>query len=278
MKSTNSRLFPNSRCVFIATIGLGWPSVLFAEKDRLPVAAGKSGDQLIAELLSRPAYNPLPGQIPLGVEDVSQVSAALATIVNTVQPCSQEQGSPWFAKLQFLSSKLSQLGASKLQTDLFALISETGEVFAADGNAPEFVNQAAASLHALDVVMIHAVKQHITEQNAAISPSNITLFIKVFSDKGFVNEPDWEEQPIPIDSAGIMILDAAAVVTQLKTRPWQEADQFLGNRTAAEAFARYAVSGDGMAILRTKYAADQATITAKWNELADWVVTQRPPN
>lgn len=250
-----------------------------AEKDRPAGSADEqSGNQVIAELLSRPAYNPLPRQIPFGAEDISQVSAALATIVNTVQSGSQEQASPWFAKLQSLRTKLSQLGTSKLQTDLFALISETGEFLAADGNAPEFVNQAAASLHALDVVMIHAVKQHITEQNAAISSSNITIFIKVFSNKGFVNEPDWEEQPIPVDSAGVMILDAAVVVTQLKTRPWQEAAQFLGNNTATEAFARYAVSGSGMAILKTKYAADQATITAKWNELAAWVGTQRPPN
>jgi hypothetical protein len=250
-----------------------------AEKDRPAGNADEqSGDQVINELLSRPVYNPLPGQIPRGVEDISHVSAAFATIVNTLQPGSQGQASPWFAKLQSLETKLTQLGASRLQTDVFALVSEIGEFFAADGNAPEFVNQAAASLHALDVVMIDAVKQHIIEQNAAISASNMQIFIKIFSNNGFVNEPDWEEQPIPVDSAGIMILDAAAVVTQLKTRPWQEAGQFLGNNTATEAFGRYAVSGNGIAILKTKYAADQATITAKWNELAAWVVTQRPPN
>ncbi len=255
------------------------PNRASAEKDRPAGSADEqSGDQVIAELLSRPVYNPLPGQIPLGVEDVSRVSAALATIANTVQPGSQGQASPWFTKLQSLKTELSQLGTSKLQSDLFALISETGEFFAADGNAPEFVNQAAASLHTLDVVMIQTVKQHITEQNAAISPSNITIFIKVFSNKGFVNEPDWEEQPIPVDSAGIMILDAAAVVTHLKTRPWQEADHFLGNNTAAEAFVRYKASSDGMEILKTKYAANEPTIIAKWNELAAWVAEQRPQN
>jgi hypothetical protein len=75
-----------------------------------------------------------------------------------------------------------------------------------------------------------------------------------------------------------MILDAPAVVTQLKTRPWQEADHFLGNNTAAEAFIRYKDSSDGMGIHKTKYAANEATIIAKWNELAAWVVEQRPPN
>ena len=250
-----------------------------AEKDRPAGSAGEqSGDQLIAELLSRSVHNPNPGQIPLGVEDVSQVSVALETIANTVQPGAQGQASLWFAKLQSVRTKLTQLGISKLQTDLFAQIAETAEFFAADGSAPEFVNQAAASLHTLDLVVIHAVKQHIAEQNATISPSNLAIFIKVFSNMGFVNEPDWEEQPIPVDSAGILILDAAAVVTQLKTRPWQEADQFLGNATTAQAFARYSAAGDGMAILKTKYLANQATVTAKWNELVAWVVTQRPPN
>jgi hypothetical protein len=247
-----------------------------AEKDRPAGSADEqSGDHVIAELLSRPAYNPLPGQIPLGVEDVLRVSDSLATIVNTVQPGSQEHASPWFAKLQDLRAKLAQLGTTKLQTDLFALISETGEFIAADGSAPEFVNKTAAALHTLDTVIVHSVKQYVIEQNAVISPIDIVIFIKVFSNNGFVNEPDWEDQSIPIDSAGIMILDAVVTVTRLKNRPWQEADRFLGNMTAAEAFARYAASGDGMAILRAKYGANQATISAKWNELTAWVAQQK---
>jgi len=247
-----------------------------AEKDRPAGSADEqSGDHVIAELLSRPAYNPLPGHIPLGVEDVLRVSDSLATIVNTVQPGSQEHASPWFAKLQDLRAKLAQLGTTKLQTDLFALISETGEFIAADGSAPEFVNKTAAALHTLDTVIVHSVKQYVIEQNAVISPIDIVIFIKVFSNNGFVNEPDWEDQSIPIDSAGIMILDAVVTVTRLKNRPWQEADRFLGNMTAAEAFARYAASGDGMAILRAKYGANQATISAKWNELTAWVAQQK---
>lgn len=189
------------------------------------------------------------------------------------------QGSPWFTKAQTFKTGLDAVATSRLQADCFALIPQIVELLKTRRTAvPRFAADANGLASGCSSVIIHSIERHVIDQNGAVSADNLMNFITVFSNQGFLTEGDWEASRIPIDSAGIMILDAAAVVTQLKTRPWQEAGQFLGNNTAAEAFARYAVSGNGMAILKTKYAADQATITAKWNELAAWVVTQRPSN
>jgi len=215
---------------------------------------------------------------------VNQLRTILATTLAAVPAGAGGQGSLWFAKAQAYKAGLDTISISSLQADCIALIPKIADLLAArkevyEGqNVPEFALQSAGLANGFSTVLIHAIEQHVVDQNGNVSAANLINFSTVFSNAGFLSEGDWEESRIPIDAAGIMILDAAAVVAQLKNRPWQEAEQFLGNNTAADAFARYAVSGDGMAVLKTKYAANQATITAKWNELAAWVVTQRPPN
>lgn len=228
---------------------------------------------------------PPVGQIQKShLRTVNQLRTILTATLTTVPAGANGTGSPWFTKAQSYKTGLDLISTSSLQADCIALVPKIADLLAArkevyEGrNVPEFALQSAGLANGFSTVLIHAIEQHITDQNGTVSAANLVSFSTVFSIAGFRSEGDWEAFPIPIDSAGIMILDAAAVVTQLKTRPWQEADQFLGNNTATEAFSRYAVSGSGMAILKTKYAANQATVTAKWNELAAWVVTQRPPN
>jgi hypothetical protein len=77
-----------------------------------------------------------------------------------------------------------------------------------------------------------------------------------------------------------MILDAAFTVAQLKTLPFLKAERFLKLRhhpelSAAEFFERYLSTRDGMAILKTKYAANKAAIDAKFEELKAWIAPQR---
>ena len=92
-------------------------SSAFAEKDRVATTEPpKSGDQAIAEWLAKPIYHPLPGQMPVGIETVSRVSAVLTGLANSVEPGDQGQGSPWFARLQTLTTGFNQLVASRLQS------------------------------------------------------------------------------------------------------------------------------------------------------------------
>lgn len=186
-------------------------------------------------------------------------------------------GPPWFVKAQNFKTGLDSASASRLQSDCFTLIPQIEELLKTlNQDVPDFATKAGSLAGGISQAIINAIERHILDKNATVSTTNLNVFIKVFSIAGFRSEGDWEGTPIPIDAAGIMILDAAAVASELKTRPWKEADQFLGNLTSAEAFARYAASGNGMAILKTKFAANQAAITAKWDELAAWVESQRP--
>lgn len=228
---------------------------------------------------------PPQGEIQkLYLRDVNQLRTLMTTTLAAVPAGADGTGSPWFTKSQAYRSGLDTAATSFLQADCFSLIPKMADVLGArkvvsEGTeVPEFALKAAGLANGFSTVLVHAIERHILDQNATVSAANLTSFCTVFSTGGFIAEGDCEGSPIPVDPAGIMILDATAVATQLKSRPWQEAEHFLGNATAAQAFARYATSGDGMAVLKTKYAADQATVTARWNELAAWVVTQRPPN
>ena len=111
-----------------------------------------------------------------------------------------------------------------------------------------------------------------------IPADKLSLFLRAFTAGTFIEEGDWEDKVIPVSDIEMMILDAAAVVTLIKAQPWQNAERFIGGATASEAFSRYIPSGDGLAVLKIKYGSNQATIDAKWNELAAWVAAQRAAN
>jgi hypothetical protein len=279
---------PYKMCVFLS-FSLTASSDLHATGLTLP-----ANDPLIQGDLNAPAEPeftpaelavPPVGQIQKShLRTVNQLRTILTATLSVIPVGMEGTGSPWFTKAQNYKAGMDTVAASSLQADCFALIPKIADLLAArkevyeGNNVPEFALQCAGLANGFSTVLIHAIERHIIDQNGTVSAPNLISFCTVFSTPGFRSEGDWEASTIPINSAGIMILDAAVVVTQLKTRPWQEADQFLGNNTSAEAFKRYAVTGDGMAILKTKYAGNQAIITAKWNELAAWVVTQRPQN
>lgn len=252
-----------------------------ATADRNPEDYNTTGPEITAEELAIPPA----GEIQKShLRTVNQLRAILATTLADVPVGEEGTESPWFTKAQAYKAGLDTISTSRLQADCFALIPKIAELLAAkqevyeERSVPEFSIKCADLANGFSTVLINSIERHIIDQNATVSSGNLISFIKVFSVGGFQSECDWEEEPIPVDSAGIMILDATAVVTQLKTRPWQEAEQFLGNRTVAKAFVRYAASGNGLAVLKTKYATSKAGIDAKWSELSAWVVEQRSAN
>ena len=83
----------------------------------------------------------------------------------------------------------------------------------------------------------------------------------------FIEEPEWEDEPLPIDPAGIFIIDQNNAATKLTAKTLAEIKTFLGGDTDNSFFERYEAAGDGMDILKTKYAANKAAIQAKFAEV-----------
>ncbi len=199
----------------------------------------------------------------------------LAKTLSVVPLGTDGQGSPWFTKAQAFKAGLDTVAASLLQTDCFALIPQTAELLKTkQDTVPEFATKASGLASGCSSVIINAIERHIIDQNGTISAENLTKFIAVFTLPGFLSEGDWEESPIPVDGPGIMILDPTATVAQLKAQSSSNASFFIGNRDATMAFKRYELGGDGLDVLKTKYATNKVAIIAKWNELKSWVEEQ----
>ncbi len=185
-----------------------------------------------------------------------------------------EKEAPEFAKVEALKNAMDQVLLSATKADLFALIDRSVELKRLPSTGPNFGPICNAhSIIGGDVKRV--VAKHIEDLNGEVPIAELETFVRLHS-WSFEGESEWEEGPPPIDSPGIMILNAQAVVTYLKTLPWEEADGFLlKGWTTAESFERYAANGNGMPVLKTKFAANPAAIIAKWDELAAWVEQQQ---
>lgn len=75
------------------------------------------------------------------------------------------------------------------------------------------------------------------------------------------------ELPETIDSRSIFILDPVRVTAILKARDLRDVTYFLSNEDFEFVFKPYDVGGGGLAVLKTKFAANKALIKQKYEEI-----------
>ncbi|QIF05571.1 hypothetical protein [Roseimicrobium sp. ORNL1] len=230
----------------------------------------------LAEAVATPeelADPPLGKIRKLDLDSVDRARKGLAEVLASVPVGPDGQSSPWFARLKAIKTQLDRAAASQEQTDLFASVPLLAEIFRPQ-DVPAFVNGAFGHLANLSVCFRETAAFHVKQRDANVADT--TLAALVFRvGHGYTSEPDWEDRPPPIDAAGVMILDAPAVVAQLRAGPWEEAHMFLGGVDDAKScFARYAPGGDGLVVLKTKYTQNRAMIDAQFVELKNWVAQQ----
>lgn len=100
--------------------------------------------------------------------------------------------------------------------------------------------------------------------------------ISCFSHPDFIESGSWEDVPMLIDPAGIFITDAANATITLKTKPLEEIDSFFWGYKDISFFERYEAGGDGMDLLKAKYAANKAEIHAKFAEVLAYAAQLQP--
>jgi hypothetical protein len=219
---------------------------------------------------------PAHGKIWQGYsQQLNATRTRLVQVIAAVPPGESGQGSAWFAKLQAIKAQLDVAAGSLNQTELISLIQQLADVFT-NNEAPPFIVDAYGSLANLSVPLLGTVATHVAQQNGNVANSTLTSLVTMFRiGEGFISEANWEKAPMPIDAAGVMILDATVVVSQLKSGQWTDAKRFLGGVSSAQIyFARYAPNGDGLSALRTKYFRNKSVIDAKFLELKSWVTQQ----
>lgn len=210
-----------------------------------------------------------------------EVNAARVSVQQVISGVPQAQQSlDEFTLVKDMLQNLEALAINRQQSILFGLIPKVMRLNRIAGieTSPAFVLSASSSVSPIKASIIREMADYIAGQNATISSNSLALFVSAFSEGSLIEPGDWEGEVIPVSMAGIMILDASAVVSQIKMQPWQNADRFLGGATAGQAFAQYESAGNGIPALKARYVANRSAIVAKWNELADWVAGQRAAN
>lgn len=218
------------------------------------------------------------GEIRSGdVDLLRQCDRETAKLLAAAPDDASGKQSHFYPKLRAWSVSLHELTTSRKQTDAFKMIPLMADVFKlsrSEGVSDE-LDQARNQMSDCGYSLIMAAGAYIQQHGGKVDAATLSSFVTLFSTRGFDLEPDWEDQTRPITPAGLMIVNPDEVIKQLKSRPWQEARRFLGgNSSVADFFATYAPDGDGLAVLKTKYAREKNHITAKFKELAAWEARQ----
>ena len=240
------------------------------------IALAVKGTDLPAPPTVEELADPPPGEIrKLYLREVNEARSQVQAILDQVP--SNQRNLPIFATLQLLRDGLNGLSTSRTQTALFGLIPAMAQVFQAhrENDAPDFVHRARNSLENLGTLIFEIMAAHIKERQGDVDVGIVQKFVTTFSIRGFFHAPDWEDENCPIDEAGIMILNPEAVVAFLKTRPVQEAKDYIGKATVSQFFGRYEGNEDGLPLLKTRYTQNKTAIKAKFSELVNWATQPR---
>ena len=247
-----------------------------------------TSDEAIAKAISRELPVPYTAEelaaAPAGeirklyIRDLESAKILLQAALAEVTP--DDQANANYAVAASALQKIESVLTGRQQDQFFSLIENIVmlDEAAREEEKPEFVWPASQALAQVKTSIAEEIGAFIAVQGAVVPTDKLALFVDALTRGSILAEGNWEEDPFPISGMEFMIIDAAAVVAQLKTQPWQDVERFLGGATSAQAFSQYVPSGNGLAVLKAKYAANQASIDAKWNELVDWVAQERAAN
>jgi hypothetical protein len=178
--------------------------------------------------------------------------------------------------LQTFNGGLGKVVASGRQTDFFPLIPQLVDfeervMEEAVDLGPELALAAARMLEC-GTYVVRAYAYHIVHEQGVVSVERLRLAVPLFCNDRLLDETAWDEGDlIPVDSGGILILNPELVAEEVKRQPLIRVHRFLRNITdPADVFQSYAAGGDGLEVLKARYAANKEVIDTKYRELVTW--------
>ena len=190
--------------------------------------------------------------------------------INNILALSDEN-SEWLTKAQQISQKLNILKGSKLRKDFLevaqivhASFLEVSPLVEGEGSQE---SKYQSELEGLSVILHSEAFNLVKEKQANLTINQWQLISDLILLKQLWSARSWEDNSDYLGSAGGFIVDANKATTELKTKNLAEIKTFLGGDTDNSFFERYEAAGDGMDILKTKYAANKAAIQAKFAEV-----------
>ncbi len=197
--------------------------------------------------------------------------------------------SAWYKKLTECQVALNQAAKTGTRKDLFATIPPTATFLARDRESEDLHASLGDLRHRLEVSGVPIIKEIakvVTENNGTLDAATAELAVKVFSVRGFKNEPDWEDEidGLPINAAGVLIAQPE-IMPLLEVLPIEQLDIFVSGDTPEIFFRRYVQDAEGtpkrdrryygMPILRQRYSENRVALHESFNKLAAKVAPYR---
>lgn len=188
------------------------------------------------------------------------------------------QNAQWYPYMRDLNGSLATTIANRSAADLLGIMDPL-RVFIERESEAEWCEQlqtAESYLTQCGSYMIRALAYHVGDQNGVLEEGLLRDAVKLFGNGKLVDETAWDEDDVmPIDSAGLFIVNPVVVLDELKKRPVERARFFLcGVSEASEFFRRYGGGGDGLEVLKVKYGANREVIEGKYAEAVAWLAGQ----
>ncbi|MFN0129505.1 MAG: hypothetical protein ACKV19_22795 [Verrucomicrobiales bacterium] len=186
---------------------------------------------------------------------------------------------PWYPVLESMRQGVLKVVNTEAEADLLALMApmiayhERDQGIGEDYGEP--LQEAEAYLLNSSNTIIRALAYHIKDGTGPMEEGLFRQAVRLFGNGRLIDETAWDvDDMMPVDSAGIFILNPGVALDELKKRPPERVRQFLTNaKDPAKFFARYVGEGDGLERLKSKYGAEKAAIDAKFVELVAWAAT-----
>ncbi len=213
---------------------------------------------------------PAPGKIRLLAEILLQEAKdAVEAEKTSVPDGATGKGSVLYAKITQWLQQVSLVLQNKTRASLLELNPLHAEILSLSQSGENI------SIPVLNMVGRIQVTAKALIYNAADfyrENPNLTILehdkiLSMFSEPLFVEMPDWEDEPLPVDRAGTFIMNHDNATAKLKAMTLERIGTFLGGDADNSFFERYEAAGDGMDILKTKYAANKVAIQAKFAEV-----------
>lgn len=187
-------------------------------------------------------------------------------------------GSDLYPLLVSWRNNLNKALDTGLESDFFPLIGPlitAAERKASEDEISEDLSTATAEMLLTAECFIRALAYHIKNGTGPMEEGLFRQAVRLFGNWRLLDESAWDEDDrMPVDSAGIFILNPEVAMDELKKRPPERVRDFLCNvKEPAAFFDRYVGEGDGLERLKAKYGAEKAAIDAKFVELAAWAAT-----
>lgn|GEM_PF-2976156 len=207
------------------------------------------------------------------INDMKNAAERTAALLSNVPNDQTGRRSHWFEKLKSWQKLLERAAQTGTREDLFSLVPIAASFFVRDRETDPLAEPLDDLRNWMEHPGPHIIREiakELSENGGNLSASTGSLAVQVFSVRGFDNEPDWEDERKPIDSAGILI-SRPEIMQSLESLPVEQLSFFLRAQSPESFFRRYEQSGDGMTVLRQRYSENREALHGGFNSLASKV-------